>query len=43
MNLLAEVDQPGSAIDQYVDQLEAILAAKADGIRQLQVCGRGTG
>ncbi len=37
MNILAEVDQPGSAIDQYVDQLESILSQKAEGIRQLQV------
>lgn len=36
MAMLAEVDQPGSAIDQYVDTLEAMLAQKAEGIRQLQ-------
>jgi len=36
MNLLTEVDQPGSAIDQYVDALQDILAAKAAAIMQLQ-------
>ena len=28
MNLLTEVDQPGSAIDQYVERLDAILKQK---------------
>lgn len=36
MNLLTEVDQPGSAIDQYVGKLEYILAQKAQGIAALQ-------
>ncbi|KAK9821120.1 hypothetical protein WJX81_000795 [Elliptochloris bilobata] len=36
MNLLGEVDQPGSAIDVYVDRLGAILARKAAGIAALQ-------
>lgn len=36
MNLLTEVDQPGSAIDQYVDKLETILHQKAAGIAALQ-------
>ena len=34
--MLAEVDQPGSAIDQYVDTLEAMLGQKAESIRVLQ-------
>jgi kinesin family protein 2/24 len=37
MAMLAEVDQPGSAIDQYVDTLEAMLTQKADSIRALQL------
>ena len=36
MNLLAEVDQPGSAIDAYVDKLGLILKSKAASIQQLQ-------
>lgn len=36
MNLLTEVDQPGSAIDQYVERLEVILREKADGIAMMQ-------
>jgi len=32
----AQVDQPGSAIDVYVDRLGAILARKAAGIAELQ-------
>jgi hypothetical protein len=36
MAMLAEVDQPGSAIDQYVDTLEAMLGQKAESIRILQ-------
>ena len=36
MTLLAEVDQPGSLIDSYVDKLEALLARKADGDHLLQ-------
>lgn len=36
MNMLTEVDQPGSEIDQYVDKLEGILVAKAAGIAGLQ-------
>jgi kinesin family protein 2/24 len=37
MNLLAEVDQPGSAIDTYVAQLEDVLIQKAAAIAELQV------
>ena len=37
MNLLTEVDQPGSAIDQYVEKLDAILRQKSDGIAELKV------
>ncbi|KIZ05656.1 kinesin family member 2/24 [Monoraphidium neglectum] len=36
MAMLAEVDQPGSAIDAYVEALEAVLAQKLRGIHQLQ-------
>ncbi len=36
MNLLTEVDQPGSAIDQYVERLEGILREKAEGIAMMQ-------
>jgi kinesin family protein 2/24 len=36
MNLLTEVDQPGSAIDQYVERLEVILREKAEGIAMMQ-------
>mmetsp|Transcript_4237 Transcript_4237/g.13482 ORF Transcript_4237/g.13482 Transcript_4237/m.13482 type:complete len:200 (-) Transcript_4237:126-725(-) len=36
MTLLAEVDQPGSAIDTYVAQLADILQRKAASIRELQ-------
>ncbi len=32
MTLLAEVDQPGSLIDSYVDKLEALLVRKAEGM-----------
>ncbi|CAD7702002.1 unnamed protein product [Ostreobium quekettii] len=38
MTLLSEVDQPGSAIDQYVEQMDAILNHKMDMIQQM--CGR---
>ena len=31
MTLLAEVDQPGSLIDSYVEKLDVLLARKADG------------
>lgn len=34
--MLADVDQPGSAIDTYVEALEAVLAQKLRGIQQLQ-------
>lgn len=37
MNLLTEVDQPGSAIDQYVDRLDAILKQKLKGVEALKV------
>ena len=33
MTLLAEVDQPGSLIDSYVDKLEALLVRKAEGTK----------
>lgn len=36
MNLLAEVDQPGSAIDTYVGKLQGMLASKAKSISLLQ-------
>lgn len=36
MNLLTEVDQPGSAIDQYVERLDAILKQKLEGVAMLQ-------
>lgn len=36
MAILAEVDQPGSAIDAYVEALEAVLAQKLRGIHALQ-------
>ncbi|KAJ6852659.1 kinesin-like protein KIN-13A [Iris pallida] len=36
MNLLAEVDQPGSLIDNYVRQLNFVLSRKAAGLVSLQ-------
>ncbi|XAR66988.1 Plus-end-directed kinesin ATPase [Bertholletia excelsa] len=36
MNLLVEVDQPGSQLDDYIARLNAILSQKAAGILQLQ-------
>lgn len=36
MNLLAEVDQPGSKIDSYVASLSAILEQRAAGTAKLQ-------
>ena len=36
MNLLAEVDQPGSLIDNYVAQLSFLLSRKASGLVSLQ-------
>ncbi|CAM0881226.1 unnamed protein product [Alopecurus aequalis] len=36
MNLLAEVDQPGSLIDNYVAQLNFLLSRKASGLVSLQ-------
>ncbi|KAH7676648.1 Plus-end-directed kinesin ATPase protein [Dioscorea alata] len=36
MNLLAEVDQPGSLIDNYVSQLSFVLSRKAAGLVSLQ-------
>ncbi|WOL15749.1 kinesin-like protein KIN-13A [Canna indica] len=36
MNLLAEVDQPGSLIDNYVAQLNFVLSRKAAGLVSLQ-------
>ncbi|CAO2173733.1 unnamed protein product [Urochloa humidicola] len=36
MNLLAEVDQPGSLIDNYVAQLNFLLSRKASGLLSLQ-------
>jgi len=36
VNLVAEMDQPGSAVDTYVQQLSDILARKAESIAQLQ-------
>ncbi len=39
MSLLTDVDQPGSAIDRYVEKLDAILKIKMDGILELKVRG----
>ena len=36
MALLADVDKPGSAIDQYVDRLSRVLAQKAESIAKLR-------
>jgi len=36
MNLLAEVDQPGSLIDNYVAQLNFLLSRKASSLVSLQ-------
>jgi len=36
MNMLSEVDQPGSAIDKYIDRLDAILAEKSRVISTMQ-------
>lgn len=36
MALLTEVDQPGSAIDQYVEKLDAILRSKMESISELK-------
>ncbi|TVU20935.1 hypothetical protein EJB05_30541 [Eragrostis curvula] len=36
MNLLAEIDQPGSLIDNYVAQLNFLLSRKASGLVSLQ-------
>lgn len=36
MSLLTDVDQPGSAIDRYVEKLDAILKIKMDGILELK-------
>lgn len=36
MKLLAEVDQPGSLIDNYVTQLSFVLSRKAAGLVSLQ-------
>ena len=36
MALLADVDKPGSAIDQYVDRLSRVLAQKAESIEKLR-------
>ncbi|KAK9817319.1 hypothetical protein WJX74_001829 [Apatococcus lobatus] len=36
MNLLAEVDQPGSAIDTYLQKLGGVLEQKAQATRELQ-------
>lgn len=36
MNLLAQVDQPGSLIDTYVEKLELIIQEKSKGIQDLQ-------
>ncbi len=37
MALLTDVDQPGSAIDRYVEKLDKILKIKMDGILELKV------
>eukprot|EP00210_Caulerpa_lentillifera_P005840 g5584.t1 len=36
MNMLSEVDQPGSAIDKYIERLDGILAEKARIISNMQ-------
>lgn len=36
MNLLAEADQPGNQLDDYISKLNVILSQKAEGILQLQ-------
>lgn len=36
MNLLAEVDQPGSRLDNYVAQLSFLLSRKTSGLVSLQ-------
>lgn len=36
MDLLVEADQPGNQLDDYITKLNALLAQKAAGIRQLQ-------
>ncbi|KAJ6372258.1 hypothetical protein OIU76_026692 [Salix suchowensis] len=36
MDLLAEADQPGNQLDEYISKLNAILSQKAEGILQLQ-------
>lgn len=36
MELLAEADQPGNQLDEYISKLNAILSQKAAGIVQLQ-------
>ncbi|KAF9662518.1 hypothetical protein SADUNF_Sadunf18G0061600 [Salix dunnii] len=36
MDLLAEADQPGNQLDEYISKLNAILSQKAAGILQLQ-------
>jgi kinesin family protein 2/24 len=36
MDLLAEADQPGNQLDEYISKLNAILSQKAAGIVQLQ-------
>ncbi|XP_078439706.1 P-loop containing nucleoside triphosphate hydrolases superfamily protein isoform X2 [Wolffia australiana] len=38
MKLLAEVDRPGSLIDNYVNQLSFVLSRKAAGLVTLQAC-----
>eukprot|EP00210_Caulerpa_lentillifera_P008208 g7837.t1 len=36
MDMLSEVDQPGSAIDKYIERLDGILAEKAQTVAELQ-------
>jgi len=36
MNLLAEADQPGNQLDDYISRLNTLLSQKATGIFQLQ-------
>lgn len=43
MALLQEVDKPGSNIDQYVEQMTALLEIKRQGIQELQVGSSGMG
>ena len=36
MEFLARVDKPGSAVDAYVDELDAVLAERAEDVERLR-------